>query len=214
MSATLILLLTWTPYMLQGFLTNIGMAILAMLIGTSMGFLGERAGHGKAWLISAPVRGAITFLRNTPSLVLLFYLSILAPNEIVFAHGGWVLTIPSWLKASFALSASPMVFMYWNFESWRERKNQDRRIWRMEMVNRILESFMITMLASSVSSLVGASELISRCNVIINASSTTNAFAIYSYACLYFCGFLFAIQRIIRMLGNRQSPSNTRQEES
>jgi len=203
MTDTIPFLWTWTPYLLCGFLTNIGIAVLAMLIGTTVGFLAERLCHGKMWQITGPIRDGITFLRNTPSLVLLFYLSVLAPNEITFGESGWTLTIPPWLKAGLALSASPMVLMYWNFESWRTQGMSTSGPCRRELLSRILESFTITTLASSVSSLIGVSELIGRCNVIINASSNKYSFVVYGYACLYFCAFLYAVQRMVLKLGSR-----------
>lgn len=203
MTDTILFLWTWTPYLLYGFLTNIGIAVFAMLIGATAGFFAERVCHGKMWLITGPIRWGITFLRNTPSLVLLFYLSVLAPNEISFGESGWTLTVPPWLKAGLALSASPMVLMYWNFESWRAQSASTSGIRRRELLGRILESFTITTLASSVSSLIGVSELIGRCNVIINASSNKYSFVVYSYACLYFCTFLYAVQRTVLKLGSR-----------
>lgn len=209
-------LLTWTPYLLRGFLTNIGIAAFAMCLGTSAAYLAERTARGSPWPVRRACACTITILRNTPSLVLLFYLAVLTPNVVTLWSSGWSLPIPPWLKSGIALSASPMVLMYWNFEAWQDQALQNPKYsaCRLELPGKMLESFTITTLASSVSSLVGVSELISRCNVIINASSNKYSFVVYFYACLYFCAFLYGIQRMVMVSSGRRASFFTHREDS
>ena len=99
----------WTPLVLfgpprefGGFALNIAVSFLAMAIGTVAGLM---LGLG---LISkfAPMRRAswlvTQFFRNSPWLVLLFFVMLLTPFQIRL--GGLVIPLPAWLKATFGLS--------------------------------------------------------------------------------------------------------------
>ncbi len=106
-------LIAWTPLVLfgpprefGGFALNIAVSFLAMAIGTIAGLF---LGIGQISL-SPPVRKiswAITqFFRNSPWLVLLFFVMLLTPFQIKIA--GLVIPLPAWLKATFGLSLPVM----------------------------------------------------------------------------------------------------------
>jgi polar amino acid transport system permease protein len=99
----------WTPLVLfgpprefGGFALNIAVSFLAMAIGTVTGLV---LGLG---LISTimPVRKAswavTQFFRNSPWLVLLFFVMLLTPFQIRF--GGITIPLPAWLKATVGLA--------------------------------------------------------------------------------------------------------------
>jgi polar amino acid transport system permease protein len=99
----------WTPLVLfgpprefGGFALNILVSFLAMAIGTVAGLV---LGLG---LISrlAPVRRLswllTQFFRNSPWLVLLFFVMLLTPFQLRF--GGVTVALPAWLKATVGLS--------------------------------------------------------------------------------------------------------------
>lgn len=209
MSDTFELLATWTPFMLGGFGWNILIAVVATAIGTLVGaaFALLRLSSVRAIASSAAV--LTSFFRNVPTLVLLFYLATLMPNEISLFDGLATIEVPAWLKASLALSASPIGFTSWNLAAsilaWRRH---DRRAAILFIPN-WLGGFLITVLASSVSSLVGVPELVGRSNSIINATGSHNMLAVYLYASCFFLAFCslssFGLDRLKRAMIKKYS---------
>jgi len=109
-------LIKWTPLLLfgppgefGGFVLNIAVSFLAMAIGTAAGLV---LGLGQISLF-APVRtvswGVTQFFRNSPWLVLLFFVMLLTPFQ--FRIGGVTIPLPDWLKATFGLSLPIMANM-------------------------------------------------------------------------------------------------------
>ncbi len=102
-------LVKWTPLMLLGppgvlggFVLNIVVSFIAMALGT---FMGLWLGLGQISFNPIVRRSswAITQLfRNSPWLVLLFYIMLLMPFRVTI--GGVDFDIPGWWKAAFALS--------------------------------------------------------------------------------------------------------------
>lgn len=99
----------WTPLILLGppgefggFILNIAVSFLAMAIGTVTGLA---LGLGQISRL-APVRSvswAITqFFRNSPWLVLLFFVMLLTPFQVRI--GGVSVPLPAWLKATVGLA--------------------------------------------------------------------------------------------------------------
>ena len=92
----------WKGFLLEGFLFNILISFLAMLIGTVAGtFLGLMqisllpSVRFSSWLVTQ-------FFRNAPWLTLLFFAMYLLPFE--FHVGGLVIPFPDWVKAVLGLS--------------------------------------------------------------------------------------------------------------
>lgn len=109
-------LIKWTPLLLfgppgefGGFELNIVVSFLAMAIGTIAGLV---LGLGQISLF-APVRkvswGITQFFRNSPWLVLLFFVMLLTPFQIRI--GGVTIPLPDWLKATIGLSLPIMANM-------------------------------------------------------------------------------------------------------
>ena len=106
-------LIAWTPLVLfgpprefGGFALNIAVSFLAMAIGTVAGLF---LGIGQISLSPSvrKVSWAVTqFFRNSPWLVLLFFVMLLTPFQIKIA--GLVIPLPAWLKATFGLSLPVM----------------------------------------------------------------------------------------------------------
>lgn len=96
------LLLVGPPREFGGFALNIAVSFLAMAIGTAGGLV---LGLGLI-SIHAPIRRAswlvTQFFRNSPWLVLLFFVMLLTPFQI--RVGGMSIPLPAWLKATFGLS--------------------------------------------------------------------------------------------------------------
>ncbi len=95
-------LFEWMPFILKGFWLNIVISFFAMLIGTVAGaalglmqvslLLPVRAG---SWIVTQ-------FFRNSPWLVLLFFIMLMFPFEIDL--GFVVIPIPDWTKAVIGFS--------------------------------------------------------------------------------------------------------------
>jgi polar amino acid transport system permease protein len=99
----------WTPLLfwgpkgeIGGFLLNVLVSFLAMAIGTVLGL-----GLGLMQVSPRRILGRLAWwitqiFRNSPWLVLLFYVMLLAPFQVSLL--GHPIPLPGWLKATFALS--------------------------------------------------------------------------------------------------------------
>ena len=99
-------LINWIPLLLQGFVFNLLISVLAMSLGTLTGaFLGlgqistARALSASSWFITQ-------FFRNAPWLVLLFFAMFLLPFELLIFS--FKIPFPDWLKAILGLSLPVM----------------------------------------------------------------------------------------------------------
>jgi len=99
-------LIRWMPLLLQGFIFNLVISVMAMAIGTAAG---AALGLGQislnplvrrfSWLVTQ-------FFRNSPWLVLLFFAMFLLPFQVQI--GGLTIPLPDWLKAIVGLSLPVM----------------------------------------------------------------------------------------------------------
>ena len=179
------LLLTWTPFLLQGFVWNITIAAVAMGLGSSLGALCALLSLSKRRGVARAAQAVTSFSRTVPTLVLIFYLATQVPN--IISIGSASVSIAPWLKAAIALSASPLGFTAWNLQTsinaWR---SGDRRAALLFIPN-WMGAFVITLLASSTASLVGVSELLGRCNTVISSSGSGAMLPVYFYgSCIFF----------------------------
>ena len=179
-------LLTWTPYLLTGCLWNILIAILAVAIGTSFGTLLAWIRIKKTGKLLWAAEFLTKFYCNIPTLAFMFYAAYILPKEITIPGTEWVVVIPYWLKAALGLSASTTGFT-------SESLTVAYRAWDRGDYNAALlfiptwaNSSTISFVASSTASLVGVSELISRCNYLIAATGTSVMVPLYLYCGAYF----------------------------
>ena len=103
------LLIRWTPLMFWGapgefggFVLNIVVSLVAMGLGTAMGLLvgiGQLSPHR---LLSRSCWFVTQLFKNSPWLVLLFYVMLLVPYQ--FQVGGTAVPLLGWIKAALALS--------------------------------------------------------------------------------------------------------------
>lgn len=92
----------WFPLLLKGFSLNLLISFLAMAVGIFFGvFLGfaQLAKHG---LIRNTARTVTLLLRNSPWLVVIFYVMLMMPFEFEML-GVWI-TVPDWVKAVIAFA--------------------------------------------------------------------------------------------------------------
>src|SRR5690606_8060014 len=74
---------TWTPFLLEGFYWNVVIAVLATLFGTTIGGLLALLQLSSSRMLTGGVAVLVSFFRNVPSLVLLFYVATLIPNQLM-----------------------------------------------------------------------------------------------------------------------------------
>ena len=99
-------LIKWTPLLFKGFMFNILISFMSMLIGT---LLGAALGLMQISLMPSVRVGswAVTqFFRNAPWLVLLFFAMFMLPFE--FKFGDVRIPFPDWIKAVIGLSLPVM----------------------------------------------------------------------------------------------------------
>lgn len=178
------LLLTWTPFLLEGFLMNLLVAGCSVLIGTLGGAIIVIARFALP-VTARPLDFITSLARNIPTLVFMFYAASLLPGQLEL-FDGLVVRIPQWVKASIALAASPLGMTAWNLQAsvtaWLAGRKREAALF----VPNWLGSFLISIMASSTASLIGVSELVGRCNTLIAANGTHHMLAIYAYASLFF----------------------------
>ena len=95
-------LIPWLPLILKGFGLNILISALAMLIGIFAGAALGALQMSALRAISMPARFVTLFLRNSPWLVIVFYVMYLMPFEMRLGSQ-WV-SFPDWVKAVVAFS--------------------------------------------------------------------------------------------------------------
>jgi polar amino acid transport system permease protein len=194
-------LLSWTPYLLEGFLWNILIAVSAMVLGTFIGGLLAWGQADGSDTVSRLSQQAANFFFKLPTVAMLFYVAVLLPVEIQLPWSTTVHIFPTWIKAALALSVAQVGFTAQNL-------TQSIRFWHQGEHGAAMLFFpnwgsnlLITIIASSSASLVGVNELITRCNTLINAQANTALMIpLYLYASLFFLLFCFPLTLAMKTL--------------
>ena len=179
-------LIRWTPFLAGGFAWNIIITVLAALIGTIIGAGLAMMRHSTTVVLSRTGVVAPTFFRSTPTLVLMFYLATLIPDQVSLFDGDLLISIPNWFKATLAMTASQIGFNSMNIYNAVSDWRAGARTSAMLIIPNWLGAFLITLLSSSGASLVGVSELVSRVNTVIKAEGADYTIALYLYAISFF----------------------------
>jgi len=95
-------LVNWIPFILKGFLLNLGMSFAAMILATLLGILLGLMQISHLWTVRKPSWCLTHLLRNSPWIVVLFIVMLLTPSEIKL--GSSTLYVAEWIKATFAFS--------------------------------------------------------------------------------------------------------------
>ena len=216
------LLWKWTPLLAEGFLFNLAISFSTMAVGTLAGVL-----LGLARIsLHAPVRGTswviVQFFRNSPWLVLLFFVMFLMPFEVHVR--GVTIPFPDWIKATLGLALPIMANVAEivrgavqsiptaQWEAARSLAFSRRQtMWKIilpQCVKRMLPPWMnwyaILTMATTLASIVGVSEVMTITNRITNAEGRTDLLIpIYSYVLLAFFVYCYPIARWTRRLEAR-----------
>lgn len=223
MTAILDMLVHWTPMLASGFVLNVGISLGAMAIGTvigtliGLGRLGHQAGMRRMLAM------ATHFCRNTPSIVLLFYLTYLLPFEIGLY--GTVIPIPAWSKAVIGLSVPVIGFMSDTLfgalrgigsDQWEAATALGYNRW--QTLTRIIlpqtvplllppwmSYFAVIVMASSTASMVGVREILSSATMAMEAMTNSElVIPMYLYVLLWFFLFCYPISRLTQRMEKRR----------
>lgn len=211
-ASVLDLIIKWTPLLAKGFGFNLLISAMAMLAGTIAGLL---LGFARISLM-APVRGTswvvVQFFRNSPWLVLLFFVMFLIPFE--FRVGSMTIPFPDWIKATLGLALPIMA----NFAEivrgavqsiptaqWEAARSlafsRRQTLWKIilpQCIKRMLPPWMnwyaILTMATTLASIVGVSEVMTIVGRVTAAEGRTDLLIpIYSYVLLWFFIYCYPI---------------------
>jgi polar amino acid transport system permease protein len=200
-TSTLEALWVWTPYLLGGFGWNILIAAVAMVLGTLVGALLAwlRVGASSAGAKSAQVLTELS--RNVPTIVFQFYLAVMLTGAWTLPGTHWELSVPGWLKAALALAVAVVGFTSDNLAQALRRWRRGDHSAALLFVPSWASYLLIIVIASSTASIIGVSELVSRCNAVVNASANTALLVpMYFYASLIFLAFCYPLTLLMRRL--------------
>ena len=213
----------WTPFLFEGFLFNILISFMAMLVGT---VAGAALGLMQISLIP-PVRvgsWVVTqFFRNAPWLTLLFFTMFMLPFE--FDLGFARVPFPDWIKAVIGLSLPIMANMsevvrgavqsipYGQWEAAEALAfNRRQQLWEIilpqcfkRMIPPWMNWYAILTMATVLASIVGVNEIMTRAGQVSAAEGgRTDLLApLYSYILLWFFIYCYPIARLTVRLERR-----------
>lgn len=199
----------WSPLLLKGFVFNLVISALAMLIGTAAGLPLGVLQTSRIAPVRALARFATQFFRNSPWLVLLFLCVLLLPFQVhVF---GVTIPLPDWSKAVLGFSLPVMAnvseivrgaMQSVPTSQWESAESLgfSRRQTLVEIIlpqcfKRMLPPWMnlyslITMSTVN-ASVVGVSEMITLTNEVLAAEGSRPALLAPLYAFALLCFFLY-----------------------
>jgi polar amino acid transport system permease protein len=179
-SETLSFLITWTPFLLQGFMWNIFIAICAVTLGSLLG-------AGLAWLrvrksgaIATAAEQLSTFFRGVPTLALIFY-AVFVPDRVL--AGSTVIHIHVEQGGDRAGRAAVVHVGKPGGGLPRLAARRHRRALLFIPTDQCVPDFLCRFQRLVTA---GVSELVSRCNTVIAATGTSVMVPVYLYCSLYF----------------------------
>jgi polar amino acid transport system permease protein len=204
----------WSPLLLRGFVFNLAISFVAMVVGTAFGVL---LGFGQLSL-RRPVKRAswllTHFFRNAPWLVLLFYCMFLLPFQIrIF---GISIPLPDWVKATLGLALPVMAnvseILRGAMQSiptaqWESAASlafsRRQTLWMIilpQCVKRMLPPWMnlyaILTMATVLASIVGVNEMMTLTRAALSAENRPGLLlSFYSYVLLWFFVYCYPIAR-------------------
>ena len=161
-----------------------------------------RLARSPFWLRVAALTTELT--RNTPTFVFQFYLAFMLPNEIALPLTDWVVGVPPWIKASLALALAVIGFCSDNLTPALKGLRRGDPGAALLFIPSWTSYALIIVMASSTASVIGVSELVSRCNTVVNATGKPQLLLpIYLYACVVFVGFCYPLTQLMQLIKTR-----------
>ncbi len=179
------LIIHWTPTFDSGFGLNLLISLVAMIMGTFIGWALACGRNSQRGALISSCSMATGVFRNIPSFVFMFYIAFIVPVE--FDWMGEPVRFPSWIKASIALTLPVIGFASDQFlRLIRELKKQNSIALPMFLVS-WTQYFLIIIMASSTASVIGVNEIVGRAKTAIAISSDPAIMLwVYLYVALWF----------------------------
>ncbi|CAO3430166.1 amino acid ABC transporter permease [Azospirillum endophyticum] len=102
-------LIPWLPMMVKGFGLNLLISFQSMALGLALGIALGAAQGARSRPLALAARGLTLFFRNSPWLVILFWVMFVAPFQFKLFGTYW--RFPDWIKAVVALSVPVAGYM-------------------------------------------------------------------------------------------------------
>lgn len=194
----------WTPFLARGFMWNIVISLVALAVGTGCGYLFALLRLSPHDGLAKAGNTMTELTRNIPTFVFQFYLVFMLPGALSLPFTAARVPFPSWLKAALALALAVAGFVSDNLprtlRAWHEGRRSDALLFVLNWGN----FFVIVVMASSTASVIGVSELVSRCNTVVNVTGKTDMMLwVYLYAMTWFFLFCYSATLLIRKLSLR-----------
>lgn len=222
-------LIVWLPFILKGFLLNLGMSFIAMALATVLGVGLGLMQISQLRAVSMPARFVTHLFRNSPWLVILFMVMFLVPFQFRIPGLGLV-SIPDWWKATFAFALPVMANIseilrgavgsipkgQWDSaESLAFTRAQTLRwIILPQCVKRMIPSWMnwyaLLALATPMASILGVQEAVGNAQAAMEAAGSRPEFLIPFYLflmCLFFA-YIYPIALWTRKLEMKYAVAN------
>jgi len=217
-------LFRWIPFIVKGgFLFNIIISFLAMLIGTALGVVLGLMQISPNRFIRWPAQFTTQVFRNSPWLVLLFIVLLALPYELEF--GDTIIRIPDWMKAVFGLSLPIMANIAEVVRGaiksvangqWEAAESlaytRQQTLWQIilpqcfkRMIPPWMNWYAILTMATPLCSLLGVEELITLSRQAIEAENNRPELLVpfYGFALLIFFAYCYPIARATIALERR-----------
>jgi len=213
----------WTPSLLQSFVLNIAMGVVAIVVATAGGALLGVAQCSPHRRRAAPARWITLVLRNAPWLVAVFYVLYLVPYELKVA--GHYVFVPDWLKAAVGIAVPASGYMseivrggirsipLQQWEAATALGLDRRQILVKVILPQALRSmtppwmslYCIVTLSTSLANLLGVEELMTTIGLRL-AGETRPELLLHAYTFLVFFLYIYPISRLSRRLERTWSP--------
>ncbi len=217
-------LVKWLPFLVaSGFLFNVIISLMTMLIGTAAGVVLGLAQISPNAAIRLPAKFITQTFRNSPWLVLLFIVLLAFPFEVTI--GSLVISIPDWMKAVVGLSLPIMAnisevvrgaILSVHDGQWEAAESlgysRHQTLWRIilpqcfkRMIPPWMNWYAILTMATPLCSLLGVEELITLSRQAIEAEDNHPELLVpfYSFALLIFFAYCYPIARMTIALEKR-----------
>jgi len=222
-------LLRWIPFLvMDGFMFNVVISVLAMTIGTVVGALARLGLISRNRYLRAVIQVYVSFFRNAPWLVLLFIILLAFPFHIqIFGIG---IPLPGWVKTviglAFPISANIAEVVRGAIQSvptaqWEAAESlgftRRQTIWQIilpQCFKRMLPPWMnwyaILTMSTPLCSLLGVNEIISLTRQAMEAEGNQPDLLIpfYGFALFLFLAYCYPIARLTLSLERRFAIKN------
>ncbi len=195
-------LINWSPSFLSGFYLNLLISIVAMVVGTGLGWLLGRCRYAAAKSVNIVGNFLTDIFRNIPSFVFMFYVAFIIPTE--FDWFGQQVAFPPWCKAAIALAVPVTGFASDHIYRLYREINQGNSIAFPMFLLSWTQYFLIIVMASSTASVIGVNEIVGRANTAIAVTRDPNTMLwIYLYVAAWFLLSATIINLLLKWLSSR-----------